>query len=157
VPKIVFDLQLADLPFEKVSLHLAGRSLPCRGAILQDPRGTVRQLLFPITRKRLDVQLKAKVAPEALPQRGGDRRASGEVSASPEPDLRLKKQLIEGAAPVFSSGPARRRAGTLRLRVRCQDRSAHGGAAFFITEVRAMSRGEHVAMIDRGCADLSVR
>src|SRR5258707_9687903 len=45
--KIVFDLQLADLPIKKIDLLLAGRSLRCRDAAVEDARGAVQQLLLP--------------------------------------------------------------------------------------------------------------
>jgi hypothetical protein len=32
-------------------------------------------------------------------ERGNDRRASGQIPASPEPDLGLEKQLLKGAGP----------------------------------------------------------
>jgi hypothetical protein len=47
VPKIVFDLQLADLPIQKIDLRLAGHPLG-RAAALENARGTVQKLLLPV-------------------------------------------------------------------------------------------------------------
>ncbi|HEY2538351.1 MAG TPA: hypothetical protein VGI28_02450, partial [Stellaceae bacterium] len=45
--KIVFDLQLADLPVQNVDLRLTGRSLRGRAAALEDARRAVQKLLLP--------------------------------------------------------------------------------------------------------------
>src|SRR5246500_3778561 len=45
--KIVFDLQLADLPVQKIGLGFVDGSLR-RSAALEDARRTVQQLLFPV-------------------------------------------------------------------------------------------------------------
>src|SRR5215831_5484136 len=47
VPKIVFDLQLADLPIEKIDLHPIRGSLH-RSATREDARRAVQQLLLPV-------------------------------------------------------------------------------------------------------------
>jgi len=46
--KIIFDLQLADLPIQKVNLRLTGRPLRSRVAVLENTRRAVQQLLLPI-------------------------------------------------------------------------------------------------------------
>jgi hypothetical protein len=46
--KIVFDLQLADLPVQKVNLRLAGRPRHGRVAALENIRRAVQQLLLPV-------------------------------------------------------------------------------------------------------------
>src|SRR6476659_11215886 len=45
--KIVFDLQLADLPVQNIDLSLAGRSLG-QAAALKNTRGAIQQPLLPI-------------------------------------------------------------------------------------------------------------
>src|ERR1700692_622326 len=45
--KIVFDLQLADLPVQNIDLLLASRTL-CRRAALKNTTCTVQQLLLPV-------------------------------------------------------------------------------------------------------------
>jgi len=45
--KIIFDLQLADLPVQKIDLHLIDGSLR-RSATLENARRTVQQLLPPV-------------------------------------------------------------------------------------------------------------
>jgi hypothetical protein len=47
VPKIVFDLQLTDLPVQKVDLRLAGRALR-RRPTLENARRAIQQLLLPV-------------------------------------------------------------------------------------------------------------
>jgi len=47
VQKIIFDLQLADLPVQNINLRLAGRALG-QAAALKNTRGAVQQLLLPI-------------------------------------------------------------------------------------------------------------
>ena len=47
MPKIVFDLQLADLPVQMIDLGLIAGSL-CRRAALEDAHRTVQQLLLPV-------------------------------------------------------------------------------------------------------------
>src|SRR5205085_11543815 len=46
--KIVFDLQLPDLPVQNINLPLTGRSHHRRTAALDNARGTVQQLLLPV-------------------------------------------------------------------------------------------------------------
>jgi hypothetical protein len=45
---IVFDLQLTNLPVEKINLGLADLTLPRGGAALENPRRAVQQLLLPV-------------------------------------------------------------------------------------------------------------
>jgi hypothetical protein len=45
--KIIFDLQLADLPVQNIDLSLAGRSLG-QAAALKNTRGAIQQPLLPI-------------------------------------------------------------------------------------------------------------
>ena len=55
--KIVFDLQLADLPVQKIDLGLIDRSLR-RSATLENARGTLQQLLLPaVNLVRVDPKL----------------------------------------------------------------------------------------------------
>ena len=61
------------------------------------------------TRRRLDAALKAKVALEAYAERGNGRRSGGEVSASPEPDLRLEESSFSMVRLRFSPAAAARR------------------------------------------------
>ena len=58
------------------------------------------------TRRRLDAELRAKVAVERYAMRH-DRGAGGEVSASPNQIHAWKKQLLDAAA-VFAGGQAGR-------------------------------------------------
>ena len=46
--KMIFDLQLADLPVQKIKLPLAGSPLRRRTAALEDARRAVQQLLLPV-------------------------------------------------------------------------------------------------------------
>src|SRR5271166_4232964 len=46
--KIVFDLQLADLPVQNIGMRLAGRPLRRRAATLENTRRAVQQLLLPV-------------------------------------------------------------------------------------------------------------
>src|SRR5208337_279423 len=46
--KIVFDLQLADLPVQNINLRLAARPLRRRAATLENTRRAVQQLLLPV-------------------------------------------------------------------------------------------------------------
>jgi hypothetical protein len=47
VPKIVFDLQLANLPVQKIEPRRAGRILRCCAAAFENPCRPVQQLLLP--------------------------------------------------------------------------------------------------------------
>jgi hypothetical protein len=51
--KIAFDLQLADLPVQKINLRLAGRSLR-RHAALEHARRPIKQLLLPVLDDQLE-------------------------------------------------------------------------------------------------------
>jgi hypothetical protein len=48
VPKIVFDLQLANLSVQKIDLRLAGHALRGRAAALKNARRAIQQLLLPV-------------------------------------------------------------------------------------------------------------
>jgi len=67
------------------------------------------------TRRRLDGGLKAKVAPEALPNEATVVELAAKSQLHPNQIYAWKKRLLDGAAAVFSGGPARRRAERLRL------------------------------------------
>jgi hypothetical protein len=68
-----------------------------------------------------------------------------------------KKQLLDGAAAVFSGGSgkeASREAEVSELYAKISQPTVERDS--FITEIRAMSPAERVAMVDCGRADLSV-
>ena len=87
--KIVFHLQLADLPVQNVDRRRAGRPLRRRGAALENTRRAVQQLLLPV------VDL-VRMNPEIARQLG-DRSLA--------PGLRRGKLWIAASA-TFALNPA---------------------------------------------------
>ena len=67
MPKIVFDLQLANLAIQKINLRFASRSL-CRAAALEHVRRTVQQLLLPVVDLvRVNRELARKLGDRPVP------------------------------------------------------------------------------------------
>ena len=67
------------------------------------------------TRRRLYAQLKAKVALEALRNKATVAELVAKYQLHANQIYAWKKQLLDGAAGSSPAGPARRRAGRLRL------------------------------------------
>src|SRR5271168_3916498 len=88
VPKIVFDLQLADLSIQNIDLRLAGHTI-CRCATLKNSRCTVQQLLLPI------VDL-VRMNPE-LARQFGDRPIALDRR---ERHLRLERRVVLLPCPL---------------------------------------------------------
>jgi transposase len=65
------------------------------------------------TRRRLDAALKAKVALEALRDEGAVAELAAKYQLHPNQIYAWKKQLLDGAAAVFSGGSGKE-AGKLR-------------------------------------------
>src|SRR5262244_1050940 len=88
VPKIIFDLQLADLPVQKIDLRFIGGSLR-RCAALEDAHRTIQQLLLPV------VDL-VRVHPEI-------HRQLGDGTVAPDcrhRHLRLERRALLLACPL---------------------------------------------------------
>src|SRR6516225_2380027 len=87
--KIVFDLQLADLPVQKINLRLTGRSLHRGTAALENARCTVQQLLLPVVDLvRMDPKLTRQLGDRPVPS---DRR---------QRHLRLKRRVVLRPRPL---------------------------------------------------------
>src|SRR5262249_6408505 len=96
--KIVFDLQLTDLPVEKIKLRLAGGSFCRRGTTLEHTPPAVQQLLLPVVDL---VRMNPALAPQ-LPGRpiASDRR---------QRHLRLEPRTVLLACPLHVLLPRHRR------------------------------------------------
>src|SRR5947209_9045190 len=87
--KIVFDLQLADLPVQKIDLRLVGCPLRRRTAALENARGTVQQLLLPVVDLvRMNPELTRQLGDRPVPL---DRR---------QRHLRLERRVVLLPCPL---------------------------------------------------------
>src|SRR5262249_44418934 len=96
--KIVFDLQLTDLPVEKINLRLAGGSFCRRGTPLEHTRRAVQHLLLPV----IDL---GRMNPE-LSRQLGDRTIASDRR---QRLLRLEPRTVLLACPLHVLLPRHRR------------------------------------------------
>lgn len=99
------------------------------------------------TRRRLDAQLKAKVALEALRNEATIAELAAKYQLHPKPDLARKKQLLYGAAAVFAGGTGDktgREAEINEFHAKIGQLTVERD--FFVTEVGAMSRADARAL-----------
>jgi transposase len=109
------------------------------------------------TRRRIDAQLKTKVALEASENEATVAELAAKYQLHPN-QIHAWKQLLDGAAAVFTSGTgteASREAEVTELYTKIGHLTVERD--FFITDVGSVTRTERIAMVDRGRRDLSVR
>ena len=88
--KIVFDLQLANLPVQNINLRCAGRILRCGAAAFENARRSVQQLLLPVVDLvRIDPELTRQLGDRPLAL---DRRQR-HLRPRPSPGQALNAEL----------------------------------------------------------------
>ena len=106
------------------------------------------------TRRRIEAELKAKIALEAL------RELAQRYEVHPNRIYAWKKQLQGQAARAFDPGVGRDAETTHEReieRLHAKIGAAHGRAGFFSQEVRKMSAPDRRAMLDRADKQVSLR